>query len=200
MKLSFPRLFAVMPLAALLSSFVSGCAPHEDLIVPAQSAMLQKIPVRRDYVLQWPTVMAAMKTGDVQPEIHLPYDIKKDGPPPAEAFERVQFAVTAEEEVLETDPNNPTGPDIEVTEPLAADWGALTLGVGTEISVSFVEVYANSHVYHGRIRSGTARNTFILLVVPAPQTALLTVTDLQEQDRGYLLCIHPASTTASTRP
>jgi hypothetical protein len=95
-----------------------------------------------------------------------PWHKSKDGPPPAEAFERVPFEVTAEEQKLEPDPSDPMGPDIMLTEPVPASWGAVTLDTGTQISVSSADVYSNSHVYHGRILNGVAHNSFIMPIVP----------------------------------
>jgi hypothetical protein len=179
-------------LCGALALMLSGCAPQEDLIVPPRSAMVGKMMLKQIYVLQRPTVMVAMGNGGVQPEIHLTYDKNKDGPPPAEAFERVPFQVSAEEQELEPDPNNPNGPDILVTENVPASWGAVALGAGTQISISSAEVYGNSHLYRGRVLNGFAHNCFVLLVVPAGATKPLTMAELQAEDRGYLAPLQPA--------
>lgn len=190
----------VLLLGVALFLMLPGCAPHEDLVVPPRSAMMGRMLVKQVYVLPRQTVMTSMSTGQVQPEIYLQYDKKKDGLPPAEVFERVPFQVTAEEQELEPNPTDPNGPDITITVPVAAWWGAVTLDVGTQISISSAEVYSNSHLYRGRILNGFAHNSFILLVVPAGGVKPTTIGELQEEDRGYLVWLHPTSLPTAAAP
>jgi len=201
MHAKVPVICGGMLFGAALLLGLPGCGPTEDLIVPPRSAMSGKVLVREVYSLPRPTVMVAMSTGSAQPEIHLPYDKKTDGPPPAEAFERVPFDVTAEEQEWETDPNNPTGPQILVTESVSGYWGPVTLDAGTQISISSAEFYSNSHVYRGRVLTGFAHNSFILLVVPNGDSNPPTVPALQARDQGYLVPLRALPpTTMPTTP
>jgi hypothetical protein len=178
---------------------LAGCAaPQENLVVPPVSAQIGKMAVKQVYSLERPTVMDAMGAGDAQPEIHLNYDKNKDGPPPAEALQRVPFPTWGEETVSEPDPSNPSGPDIQVTEGAPSWWGSLTLDAGTQLLVSSIEVYSNSHVYRGRILNGPAHNCYVLLVVPVGDRVMPTYAALVGEDSGYLVPSGPPSSTAGS--
>ena len=70
----------------------------------------------------------------------------------------------------------------------------------TTISFSAVEIYANCHVYMGRVRGGDLANVHLLLVLPNGNSSLPTVPELQEQDKEYLTPIGGSTSRASTLP
>jgi hypothetical protein len=176
--------------AAAFLAMGSGCAPQENLIVPPASQRLGILALKQTYVLQRSTIMASMDPGTAQPEIHLPYDPKKDGPPPAEALERVPFPVGYDTTETYTDAN---GNPYTVTVWVPTFWGWLTLNAGTQFSVSSVEVYPNSRVYRGRIMNGPAHNADVLLVVPIGQKGLPMLANLEAEDQPYLTPLNPAT-------
>jgi hypothetical protein len=174
-------------LVAAFLLILTGCAtapPQEDLIVPPVSAQLGTLKIKQVYVLQRQIAMNAIHGGNAQPEIHLPYDKTKDGPPPAEALERVPFGISATADVTQIDPN--TGQFVTTTVWVPAGWGQQMLDAGTQVSVSSIEVYSNSHVYRGRILTGFAHNCNILLVVPVGDKTMPAIADMQLEDVGYL--------------
>jgi hypothetical protein len=69
--------------------------------------------------------------------------------------------------------------------------------VGTQIRMSIVEIYSNSHVYKGRVLNGDATNCHVLLVLPASDSALPTLTTVQHGDQNYLSPVDPTSKPAS---
>jgi hypothetical protein len=203
-----PRILTLFALVALLA----GCAatpglpprPSENLVVPPVANRIGVLSIKQVYALQQPTAMNAINAGNTQPEIHLPYDQTKDGPPPAEALERVALqpwgTVTQEVTELQTDSNGQTSwVTCYETDPVNANWGQKTLGAGTQIAVSSIEIYSNSHVYRGRILTGFARNCFVLLVVPVGDVTIPTLADLQVKDSGYLIPTLSARTSTTQR-
>jgi hypothetical protein len=200
MKGGAKGLHAITWFAGVFLALGSGCAPQENLIVPPASQRLGTFAMKQTYVLQRPTIMASMDTGTAQPEIHLPYDAKKDGAPPAEAVERVPFPVGYETTETDTDSNGNT---YTYTVWVPTFWGWLTLNVGTQLSVSSVEVYSNSHVYRGRVMNGPAHNVHVLLVVPIADKGLPVLANLEREDQTYLSPLTPATppdTRAVTQP
>jgi hypothetical protein len=183
-------------LCAAVVPLLAGCAPEEHLIVPPASQMLGHLPVKQPYVLAQPTIMASMDAGNKQPEILLRYNKNTDPFPPAEALERVPFPVSAETEELVNDPSNPDAPPTMQEVPTAAYWGQVVLQPGTQILVSSIESYSNSHVYRARVLTGPAHNCFILLVVPVGDHTLPNPATLQAEDRTYLTPLNVPTNTA----
>ena len=148
--------------------------------------------------------MKAIDPGTMQPEIHLAYNPSVDGPPPAEALERVAVRPWGSE--TETDWEWVTDPNTGVstyecetyTVSVQANWGGQVLDAGTQLAVSSIEFYGNSHVYHARILTGPAHNCHILLVVPTGDTKMPTFAQLQAEDGVY---VKPAESgaTATTK-
>jgi hypothetical protein len=152
---------------------LTGCE-HEVVVVPPRSEALGSLNLDQKYALQNKTEMDALSGTDAQPTVDLEY--WKNQLPPAEAFERVELPV----------------------EPSDAYWSSVQMDADTQMSLSSVVVYNNTHVYIGRITSGGLSNTHILLVVPIADAVLPSLDELQAEDRSYLVPIGSPATQPAT--